>query len=72
MKINSPCYGCKKRCLLCHAHCKEYADYQAELKKQAKRSKADIDATTFELERSERIRRTQQERFDERMRDGLR
>ena len=70
MRVDSPCYGCKIRCLLCHAHCNEYAKYQAKLKEQSKRSKAEIEADTFVVERSDRIRRLRQTRYDEKVRGG--
>lgn len=69
MKINSPCFGCVKRCLLCHAHCKEYAEYQQKLKERAKRSKTEIEADTFAIKRSERIKRARQQRFDDMQRN---
>ena len=66
MRNDSPCYGCEKRCLLCHAHCDEYADWSRGMSERSKRPRAEIEADSFAIERGERIKRARQQRFDER------
>ena len=70
MGIISPCYDCEKRCLLCHAHCDNYAKWAEMMKNRAKRSRHDVELDSFAMERHDRVRRTQQERFSERRRGG--
>lgn len=31
---NAPCYKCKRRKVNCHATCKDYSDYRAEIEKE--------------------------------------
>lgn len=69
VKIECPCYGCKDRCLLCHAHCEKYAKYSRAMSERAKRSVSEIEANSVMFEQKRRIRRTQQERSAERSRN---
>ena len=66
MKEHAPCYACIKRCLLCHSHCEEYAEWAKRMAERPKRPKYDIDAKGVEVDRGKRIRKAQQERWKER------
>ncbi|MBP5709994.1 MAG: hypothetical protein J6W84_03350 [Bacteroidales bacterium] len=60
----SPCYTCVKRCLLCHSHCKEYADWVKEMAERPKRPKHEVEADAVEIDRPKRIRKQQQEKAE--------
>ena len=66
MKEHAPCRACIKRCLLCHSHCDEYAEWAKRMAERKKRPKYEIDANFVEFNRGKRIRREQQERWKER------
>lgn len=40
LRPNPPCRECKKRCELCHAHCREYLEFRKELDEYNKICKA--------------------------------
>ena len=69
MRNDCPCHGCQKRCLLCHAHCDEYAKWSKAMSERAKRSRYDVEADTFAIQRGDRIRRARQQKFDEKNRN---
>ena len=45
---SSPCKDCPRRTILCHAHCKDYPKWVAQLaeERRAERTAADADAHT--------------------------
>ena len=52
--MNTPCKGCERREIGCHAKCKDYAEFKAELKKlneKRKRVAEEQDTVIRELER---------------------
>lgn len=67
--MNAPCYKCGKRCLLCHAHCEEYADWAEMMRNRSKRPQGEIEADILRIEQKKRVRRVQQARWQERNRE---
>lgn len=57
-----PCYGCMKRCMLCHAHCDEYADWVVERKNGDSVRRAEVEAKAMAVERSLRIQKYYREK----------
>ena len=59
--MKQPCRNCTKRHIGCHAGCKDYADYKAELEKQREYTKKfkyiDPMNQTHEQEKKNRNRR---------------
>lgn len=59
--MKQPCRNCTKRNIGCHAGCKDYADYKAELEKQREYTKKfqyiDPMNQTHEQEKKNRNRR---------------
>lgn len=63
--MNSPCYECQKRCMLCHAHCTEYAEWAEKMRNRPKRPKSEIETDILRIDQQKRIRRLQQARWQE-------
>lgn len=58
---NSPCYGCTRRSLICHAQCPDYPAWVAEVQaeRRAERQTADADAhTKATIERNQKRAKT--------------
>lgn len=65
MRINSPCFTCVERCILCHAHCEKYAEWTKMMKERKKRPVGEIEADAVAIARKKRSRLAQQERWRE-------
>ena len=47
MKKQAPCYKCTRRSQICHASCKEYFDWVAEVKKEHDNARKGIEAAAY-------------------------